>query len=363
MQIFFLIILFVFWLLFWSFASVIIYRLKSWEWWIIAWRSHCGSCNKLLQALDLIPLFSWIFNKWKCRQCKAKVSWLYPLLETTTATIFTLIWYFLIDINLLINLEIWEIVKLILWLIIWFISIIYIFYDILFLEISEIVLATWVFFVALWVIIQSYTSISIFSNLPNWLDSNLTETNYSILLLIIMIAWFYTIILKWLSSLWDSLILFWLFILLYLFNCKFTNEIYLTDYTAISAIIWAISVFTFFFIQYIIWDILHYLEKKKWIKEKYWKFKDWIIGWWDFRIAIMAWLWLWASLVFPAMMLTYFVWSVIWVGFIIFQKIKNKNKDTAFTQIPFWPFIAIWFFIAIFFQEKILDFMDLYLFI
>jgi len=351
METFFLTILFVFWLLFWSFASVIIYRIKSWEWWILTWRSHCGSCNKLLQALDLIPLFSWIFNRWKCRQCKSKVSWLYPLLEVSTWILFSLVWFFLIDFNLIQNFNIWEIIKLFFWLIISFISIIYIFYDILFLEISERVLATWVFFVTIWVIIQSYFKINIFQNLSSWVNSNITETNFSIILLLIIIAGLYTIILKWLSLIWDTVILIWLFILLYLFSIFFTNEIYLSDYTAISAIIWALSIFSFFFIQYAAWDLLHYLEKKKWIKEKDYRFKDWIIGWWDFRIAIMVWLGVWASLVFPAMVLTYFVWSIVWVSFIVFQRIKNKWKDTAFTQIPFWPFIAIWFFLAIFFQE------------
>ena len=361
MQTFFLVILFVFWLLFWSFASVIIYRLKSWEWWILNWRSHCWSCNKLLQAIDLIPLFSWLFNKWKCRQCKAKVSGLYPLLEISTWILFSLIWFFLIDFSLIQILDIWEIIKLFFWLAIWFISIIYIFYDILFLEISEIILATGVWIMVVWIIIQTYTNISIFPNLPNWWNYSLLEANYSIWLLFTMIAWFYTIILKWLNAYLDTLILFWLYLLLFWFNYFFTDNFYLSDFTAISASIWALSIFTFFFIQYIIWIYLHYLEKRKWIKEKDYRFADGIIWWWDFRIAIMVWLWLWVSLTFPSMMITYFIWSIIWVWFLIFQKLSKKEKVNS--QIAFWPFLAIWFFIAIFFQDYILHFIDLYLFI
>jgi prepilin signal peptidase PulO-like enzyme (type II secretory pathway) len=224
MQTFFLVSLFIFGLLFWSFSSVIIYRIKSWEGWIMTWRSHCGTCNKILQAIDLIPLFSWIFNKWRCRQCKAKVSALYPILELSTWTLFALIWYFLIDYNLIFLADFGEITKLFFWLLIWFISIIYIFYDILFLEISERILASWVVVALIWIIIQSYSDIQIFSSLPVGVSSDLLALNISVWLLIFTIIGLYAIILKWLSEIWDILILLILFWLLFIFNCDFTNN-------------------------------------------------------------------------------------------------------------------------------------------
>jgi leader peptidase (prepilin peptidase)/N-methyltransferase len=144
METFFYLCLFIFWTLFWSFSSVLIYRLKSWESWIMNWRSHCPKCNNILHSLELIPIFSWIKNLWKCKYCKEKVSAIYPSLEISTWILFTLIWYFLIDFNLIVSLNWFEIFKLIFWLSIWFISIIYIFYDILFLEIHEWVLLTWI---------------------------------------------------------------------------------------------------------------------------------------------------------------------------------------------------------------------------
>ena len=83
---------------------------------------------------------------------------------------------------------------------------------------------------------------------------------------------------------------------------------------------------------------------------------------WDLRIAILVGLILGSSLAFPGMMLTYFAWSIIWIWFLIYQRIKNKGKKKELeTQIPFWPFIAIWFFLAIFFQEEIINFMNIYL--
>ena len=345
MQTFFLISLFIFWLLFWSFSSVIIYRIKSWEGWMMTWRSHCGSCNKLLKAIDLIPIFSWLANLWKCRQCKSKVSWLYPILEISTWILFALVWYFLIDYNLIFQADLFEITKLFFWLLIWFISIIYIFYDILFLEISERVLASWVWIALVWIIIQSYSEINIFPSLPEWVVWNTLENNLSVWLLVLTILWLYTIILKNLSEIYDIIILLILFGLLFIFNCDFTNNVSLTAFPAISASIWALSIFTFFFIQIVI----------SWGK--------WMWGW-DLRIAILVGLILGSTLAFPWMMLTYFAGSIIGIGFIIHQKIKNKKVETGLkpvsTEIPFWPFIAIWFFIAIFFQKNIIELLEKY---
>jgi len=346
MQTFFLISLFIFGLLFWSFSSVIIYRIKSGEGGIMTWRSHCGSCNKILQAIDLIPVFSWLLNWWKCRQCKAKVSWLYPILELSTWLLFTLIWYFLIDYNLIFLADIWEITKLFFWLLIWFISIIYIFYDILFLEISERVLASWVVIALIWIIIQSYTQIQIFPSLPVWVSGDLLSLNHSVWLLILTIIWLYVIILKELDTIWDILILVLLYLLLFWFNTFFTDNFSLTTFPAISALIWALSIFTFFFLQIVV-------SGGKWM------------WWWDLRIAILVGLILGSTFAFAGMMLTYFAGSIIWIWFIIFQRLKqNKSRDainSISTEIPFWPFIAIWFFLAVFFQENILEFMEIYL--
>ena len=85
---------------------------------------------------------------------------------------------------------------------------------------------------------------------------------------------------------------------------------------------------------------------------------------WDLRIAILVGLILGSTLAFPGMMLTYFAGSIIWIWFLIYQRIKQKSKDAIngiSTEIPFWPFIAIWFFIAVFFQEEIINFMNNYL--
>ena len=44
-------------------------------------RSHCPSCGHVLGVMDLIPVFSWLMLKGRCRYCHAKVSARYELTE------------------------------------------------------------------------------------------------------------------------------------------------------------------------------------------------------------------------------------------------------------------------------------------
>ena len=63
-----------------SFLNVCIYRIPKKEN-IATTRSHCMECNTQLKWYDLVPLFSWLFLRGKCRYCKAKISIQYPLVE------------------------------------------------------------------------------------------------------------------------------------------------------------------------------------------------------------------------------------------------------------------------------------------
>lgn len=48
-------------------------------------RSHCTSCHTPLRVRDLVPVLSFLWLKGQCAYCGAKVSWRYPLVETTVA--------------------------------------------------------------------------------------------------------------------------------------------------------------------------------------------------------------------------------------------------------------------------------------
>ena len=50
----------------------------------ISWvrgRSACPSCGTPLRALDLVPVFSWLFSRGRCRHCGNRVPIRYPLTE------------------------------------------------------------------------------------------------------------------------------------------------------------------------------------------------------------------------------------------------------------------------------------------
>lgn len=51
-------------------------------------RSLCPSCKHQLSSKDLIPVFSWLMLKGKCRYCKQPISWQYPFVEASTALLF-----------------------------------------------------------------------------------------------------------------------------------------------------------------------------------------------------------------------------------------------------------------------------------
>lgn len=54
-------------------------------------RSECPSCGHKLSPLDLVPVFSWLFLGGRCRYCKEKISWIYPVGEALTALGFAVV--------------------------------------------------------------------------------------------------------------------------------------------------------------------------------------------------------------------------------------------------------------------------------
>lgn len=100
-----------------SFLGVLADRLPREES-VVAGRSHCEKCKKNLKWIDLIPLFSFLLLKGKCRYCHTRLSPFYPMVELTTGIIFALTvlfvlnnsqflisnFQFLINFQLLINL-------------------------------------------------------------------------------------------------------------------------------------------------------------------------------------------------------------------------------------------------------------------
>ncbi|MBS3939172.1 MAG: prepilin peptidase [Peptococcaceae bacterium] len=80
------------WLLVGSFFNVVIHRLPRGQS-IVFPPSHCVSCGVRLSPKELIPFFSYVWQKGRCRHCGAAISLRYPLVELLTAVLLSLIWY------------------------------------------------------------------------------------------------------------------------------------------------------------------------------------------------------------------------------------------------------------------------------
>jgi leader peptidase (prepilin peptidase)/N-methyltransferase len=75
-----------------SFYNVCIYRIPREE--SVAFPpSHCTTCNNRLKPLDLVPIFSYVFLKGKCKYCGEKISPRYAIVELLTASIFLALYF------------------------------------------------------------------------------------------------------------------------------------------------------------------------------------------------------------------------------------------------------------------------------
>lgn len=88
------ILFFIYGIVFGSFFNVVGLRIPKKES-IVSPPSHCTTCNRKLGLIDLIPVFSYIFLKGKCRKCGSKISPIYPFMEFVTGVLFALSFYML----------------------------------------------------------------------------------------------------------------------------------------------------------------------------------------------------------------------------------------------------------------------------
>lgn len=72
-----------------SFLNVVIYRLPAGRT-ISKGRSNCMTCGHTLAAKDLVPLFSWLFLRGKCRYCGAPIASRYAKIESLNGVVFFL---------------------------------------------------------------------------------------------------------------------------------------------------------------------------------------------------------------------------------------------------------------------------------
>ena len=75
--------------IFGSFFYVVAYRIPKGES-IVYPPSHCPNCNHRLGPLELVPIFSYLLQFGKCKNCRCKISIFYPMFEIICGVLFGL---------------------------------------------------------------------------------------------------------------------------------------------------------------------------------------------------------------------------------------------------------------------------------
>jgi len=77
----------VFGLIFGSFINVVAYRVPA-DLSVVSPPSACPSCHHPIRHRDNIPVISWVLLRGRCRDCNARISARYPIVELATAVLF-----------------------------------------------------------------------------------------------------------------------------------------------------------------------------------------------------------------------------------------------------------------------------------
>lgn len=92
MEILNIFIFFIFGTLFGSFLTVVGQRLPKGEKFIIS-RSHCDTCQHELKLFEMIPFFSFVFLRGRCRYCHNKINTISTYMELFLGILFALSYY------------------------------------------------------------------------------------------------------------------------------------------------------------------------------------------------------------------------------------------------------------------------------
>src|SRR5437870_13075203 len=70
-----------------SFLNVVIHRIPR-EQSIVFPNSACPKCRQAIKPYDNIPIISYLILRGRCRNCRARISSRYPVVEALTALLF-----------------------------------------------------------------------------------------------------------------------------------------------------------------------------------------------------------------------------------------------------------------------------------
>ncbi len=84
------IIIFLFGIVIGSFLNVCILRMPEHKT-VVTERSHCMRCGYQLSWYDMVPVFSWLFLRGRCRKCKEPISPQYPIIEAANGLLYIIV--------------------------------------------------------------------------------------------------------------------------------------------------------------------------------------------------------------------------------------------------------------------------------
>jgi prepilin signal peptidase PulO-like enzyme (type II secretory pathway) len=289
-------------LVFGSFGSVIFYRLWDWPtketWkWFLVWRSECPKCHHQLKARNLVPIFSWLFQWWKCEYCKAPISRFYPFLEITSVIIFVWVFFIYSKFDWLSNYFIWD---LYMWL------------------------KEWYIFTAVTIICVWLTRLILLYDIKTY-ELHITATVFLAIITLIFTLTFWTNRLE---------ILLWILIFSLIFGLiYYCSKLYVKQkYKKDAEWFWLWDVI----VAPILWAWLVFFLQPNWIFE------------WMYLICLFIIL---SSLVG----LVYYLIENLVKYFIIKRRKKSKKPYGFQTSIPFLPSMIIWFILEIILREPIIQ--------
>ncbi|TSC61792.1 MAG: leader peptidase (prepilin peptidase) / N-methyltransferase [Parcubacteria group bacterium Gr01-1014_48] len=80
------VVIFIFGTIIGSFLNVVVLRFNTGA--SLSGRSRCFTCAKQLRWLDMLPVFSYLILRGRCRSCKSSFSFQYPLVEILAGLLF-----------------------------------------------------------------------------------------------------------------------------------------------------------------------------------------------------------------------------------------------------------------------------------
>lgn len=320
----FLCIMFFIGAMFGSFSSVLIERWHSGKKGILLWRSECPQCHNTLTARELIPIFSYIFQWGKCKNCRTKIPFFYPLLEISFGILFVIIswallslWYMPSNATFIYTLFLTWVVG------------VYMFYDIRFREIPDEVMLPAIYTILLFFIIGIFEPKLIvffdkhtYDTFPTLIADHIFWgiILYTFFYLQILIpGWYFLLKRKSYAEFWDLIILY------ILLPFEATKELFQKWFTK---------------------------KRVRSSSKKEEHIPTWIGGG-DLRIAIFTWLTLWIMHGAVSFFIAYLLWAIYGCVFLLWKRIRN---EPMISEVPFWPFLWLWWILTVLFHSEIIEY-------